>query len=378
MAIELPKVIFPRNSPGAIRWFWVRYWLWFFVLLPWMLVRQVFVSLAHVIGALATWNRTIRLRDGLTLIHLNSIKSFLATAIYGERFVAIHYRDTLIDPGPVFAAKRMLRYVDGSGRIESILATHAHEEHLGNAAPLARKLNVPIHGTEVTLAAIVNPERLSYTRRTLMGQPAAAGDVETRVFDREVGTSGTRLRIILSPGHCEGHASLYDPSSGVLFVGDSFLHTIFTSPNRDVSSHDWIETLERYLHLNVRTMIGTHGFVYSDDPDIRGCIFVTRRKRPLQLLRDKLTFLRWARDVVARGEAAGLPYSVIEASLFPWQRFWASHNWFGDESVRLFSGGEFSRTHFVRSLSRKPDQVPDRFPAFVRLKHSIAELANQA
>lgn len=93
--------------------------------------------------------------------------------------------------------------------------------------------------------------------------------------------------------------------------------------------------------------------------------------------RDKLRFLKWARDVVAEGERRRLPYSVIEACLFPWQRWWSWHNWFTDESGRLFSAGEFSRTYFVRSLSRTPDRVPARFPPFVRLANWLGRLAAQ-
>jgi hydroxyacylglutathione hydrolase len=86
-----------------------------------------------------------------------------------------------------------------------------------------------------------------------------------------------------------------------------------------------------------------------------------------QLIGDKLAFMRWAQDVVSEGERRKLPYSVIEACLFPWQRRWAWQTWFTDEGGRLFSAGEFSRTYFVRSLSRTPERVPPRFPPFARL-----------
>jgi hypothetical protein len=52
---------------------------------------------------------------------------------------------------------------------------------------------------------------------------------------------------------------------------------------------------------------------------------------------------------------------VIEACLFPWQQVWSWQTWFHDESFRLLTCGEFSRTHFVRSLSRNPAAVPARF-----------------
>ena len=165
-----------------------------------------------------------------------------------------------------------------------------------------------------------------------------------------------------------GHASLFlDRVRGILFAGDSFLHTIFTSPNKDVNGEEWIATLERYEALEIKTMVGTHGTVYSVDPNVARQAFVVERTAPSDMIRDKLMFMRWARDVVAEGERRLLPYSVIEACLFPWQRSWSWQNWFTDESGRLFSGGEFSRTHFVRSLFvRTPEMVPPRFPLFVR------------
>jgi hypothetical protein len=92
------------------------------------------------------------------------------------------------------------------------------------------------------------------------------------------------------------------------------------------------------------------------------------------LIAAKLAFLRWAQKVVDEGEARSLPYSIIEATLFPWQRSWAWRTWFHDEGFRLLTCGEFSRTHLVRSLSATPELVPVRFPAFLRLAKPMAAL----
>lgn len=124
-------------------------------------------------------------------------------------------------------------------------------------------------------------------------------------------------------------------------------------------------------------MIGVHDKVVSSDPELTRSRSAVERGDPNVMLMDKLTFTRWAQEVVSEGERRGLPYSVIEACLFPWQRWWSWHNWFTDESARLFSAGEFSRTHFVRSLSLTPERVPYRFPAFVRLKTRVLALVSR-
>jgi len=361
--------IFPADNPQAIRVFWVKYWGLFFALLPWMLLRQLGVSLAQAAGALWTWNRQFQLLGGsLRLLFMNSLPAFLLTTVFGERFTAIQFRDVLIDPGPLFARRHLRRYLEGAHpRVSAVVATHAHEEHAGNAALASTLAGAPIYASDYTLQAIRDPEPISLPRRTFMGQPEPASALELRPLSSTLATSEATLEVIQSPGHCTGHASLFDREDGILFAGDSFLHTIFTAPNEEVSAAEWNRTLEDYLQLDIRTMVGTHGLVYSSDQRISRIPFVVQRRDPREMIRAKLEFMRWARDVVAEGERRGLPYSVIEACLFPWQRSWAWQTWFADEGGRLFSAGEFSRTYFVRSLSETPERVPARFPPLARL-----------
>ena len=361
--------MFPANARGAITWFWVTYWAWFFALLPWMLFRQIFVSAHQLLGAVWTWNRRVELLDGsLQLVFMNNVPALAITAIFGERFTAIQYGDVLIDPGPIFGRARLQCHLEQKGTaIRAVVATHAHEEHIGNTAMAARGTGAPVFGTAVTLAAIRAPEELSSARRAFIGQPERVDSADLRELGSVLETDALRLHVIESPGHCDGHASLFDAARGILFAGDSFLHTVFTAPNRDVRGDDWIATLERYGQWTIRTMIGTHGYVYTRDASVPALPFVVKRADPNAMIAEKCAFLRWARAVVDEGERRGLPYSVIEACLFPWQRWWSWHNWFTDESGRLFSAGEFSRTYFVRSLSRTAERVPARFPPFVRL-----------
>lgn len=361
-------VPFPSNNRGAIARFWLSYWFWFFALLPWMLLRQLGISFLDLLGAVWTWNRRIDFGDGLSLIFMNNLRSLAVTTVFGERFATIQFHDVLIDPGPVFGRRRLRKHLKAHGHeIAAIVATHSHEEHIGSA-PLSREMTAaPIFGTAITLAAVSQPERLSTPRRVFIGQPEPMPAEGLELLGKKLETERVALDVIESPGHCDGHASLFEPKRGVLFAGDSFLHAVFTCPNADVSGAEWIQTLEDYAQLPIRTMIGTHGNVFSIDEEIPDVPFLVSRESPLELIGDKLSFLRWARDVVAEGERRGLPYSVIEACLFPWQHWWSWSTWFRDEGSRLFSAGEFSRTHFVRSLSATPERVPPRFPPFARL-----------
>jgi glyoxylase-like metal-dependent hydrolase (beta-lactamase superfamily II) len=350
----------------------VIYWLWFFLLLPWMLVRQAFLSAYDLVGALFTWNRRITFLGGaLEIQHMSSLGGLLATTLFGERFACTRYGDVLIDPGPRFGRSVLARWISAAPPIRAIVATHSHEEHIGNVDLAASLTDAPILGSTATLEAIASPEIISVPRQLLMGQPAPQPLADRRHLSDELSTQATRLRVLPSDGHCKGHASLYDPERRILFAGDSFLQTIFTAPNRDVSGDDWIATLRLYQSLDIATLIGSHGCIFSTDPSIPTLPFVVRRRSPNEMIARKLEFTLWAAGAVADGEHRGLPYSVIEACLFPWQRPWSWGNWFVDESWRLFSAGEFSRTHFVRSLSKTPQAVPHRFPGFEGLRARV-------
>src|SRR5262249_43934603 len=146
------------------------------------LLRQLFVSAHQLLGALWTWNRQVDLLDGaLRLVFMNNLPSLAVTTIFGERFTAIQYRDVLIDPGPVFGQQGLQRYLEAAvAPLPAVVATHAHEEHIGNPALAARHPGARVYGTAVTVEAIRRPEALSYTRRMFIGQPEAVEGIELR------------------------------------------------------------------------------------------------------------------------------------------------------------------------------------------------------
>src|SRR5580658_7755384 len=68
----------------------------------------------------------------------------------------------VIDAGVMFSEERVLgvgrllpelRYLEESRlRLEGIILTHAHEDHIGALPFLLRRFPAPVYGTEVTLA----------------------------------------------------------------------------------------------------------------------------------------------------------------------------------------------------------------------------------
>lgn len=368
-----PDAWMPAARRGAIIRFWIWYWVVFFTLLPWMLLRQIGVTLGDLVQAWWTCDRRYHFFAGELAVGFVGAGELLITAgMFGERFTWLRWRDVVIDPGPVKSRLQVAAGLAAEPPIAAVVCTHFHEEHSGNAAWLANRAGVPLFGSERTLAAARQPEIVPEGRRLLMGQPTAELGVRLALLTAEIVTPMTRLLVIEAAGHCAGHLALYEPERRLLFAGDAFLHELFTAPNCESDARVWIATLERFAALDVHTLIGAHGCIYSCDPELPPQFAAVRRADPNCMIRNKLAFMRWAQNVVATGEARGLPYSVIEACLFPWQRQWSWRTWFHDEGFRLLTGGEFSRTHFVRSLSATPQAVPIRFPWFVRHVHGLA------
>lgn len=373
---RLHPVTFPACTRMALLRFWLVYWWWFFALLPWMLVRQIGITVADWWWAWRTAGRTYRFFDGRLVIGFVGNHELLVTAgMFGERFTWLRWGDVVIDPGPARFRATVQAGIAADVPPVLIVCTHLHEEHIGNAAILAQHYGIPIMAALLTCEAIRHPPILPAGRQMMMGQAKAAGsDVRVEVVGDHLHTAQCSLEVVAADGHCRDHIVLFSRTEGILFAGDAFLHELFTSPNMDADHRAWIVTLERLNALPVRTLVGSHGAILTCDPAIPLVPGVVRRADPRALIAAKLGFLRWAQAVVSDGEQRGLPYSVIEATLFPWQRGWAWRTWFHDEGFRLLTCGEFSRTHLVRSLSATPERVPVRFPAFLKLAKPLAAL----
>ena len=64
-------------------------------------------------------------------------------------------------------------------------------------------------------------------------------------------------------------------ASKVLIAGDAFMAALAT-PNPDVDSLRWIDTLERLLALPIDVLVEGHGHIHTlraDIPSVRGVVF---------------------------------------------------------------------------------------------------------
>jgi glyoxylase-like metal-dependent hydrolase (beta-lactamase superfamily II) len=190
---------------------------------------------------------------------------------------------TLIDAGLPGSHRKILRYMAGLGYaprdLKRILITHSDYDHVGGLAPLKAASGARVYASPVEAQAMaeghasrpVKPRRL-ITRLLfgLMGglfKPARI-QVDELLLEGQVLPVQGGLRVVETLGHTPGHISLFAPSAGILFCGDSIvsgedgLRGSSGANNWDQAKSD--ESVRKQAALGARILCSGHGPVVMD------------------------------------------------------------------------------------------------------------------
>lgn len=126
----------------------------------------------------------------------------------------------LIDPGA--QAGLILDAINHNGwKIEKILLTHGHFDHMGAAELLREKLAAPIYIYPLD-ARYLTDGYLNLSAN--FGNPIIVPHYE-ELYDGEIirlkENSGFYLKVIHTPGHTPGSVTFYAPTANAAFVGDT-------------------------------------------------------------------------------------------------------------------------------------------------------------
>ena len=353
--ISNPDAVRRKARLGA---FWSCYTLGFLMRLPLVIWSAITAAAQRVDVFTETYGKRLELLDGkLTILFLNGVLPNTVPLLFGELFTTIMYDGIAIDPGSPKMRRSLARHLRPvRPKITKIVATHAHEEHVGNLQWLSDLTGAPVFVSEMTARFLMPFKKLPWVRATIIGQPPNLEPPFELLGDMVESTSG-RLQVIACPGHCDDHVVLYDPKEKVLLAGDAFMGSYFATPNPDVDSRKWLDSLERLMQLDIEILVEGHGHIHTlraDVPDFPGVVV---RQDPKLAIAEKLGYMRWLREQIETGFQEQLPLRAIEASCFPWGRRSSWESCATDECIRLLSLGHFSRTELVRSFVRT-DETP--------------------
>jgi len=162
--------------------------------------------------------------------------------------------DAAHDAGPIVAAV-------GGRRVQAIVCTHGHNDHINAALDLAAAVDAPValHPDDRMLWDVVHPSRAP-------DRDLAGGDV--------LEVAGGRLEVLHTPGHSPGGVCLWLAGAGVVFSGDTLFKGGPGATGRSFSDFATIvdSISRRLLTLPPETVVRTgHGddtVIGAEAPDL--------------------------------------------------------------------------------------------------------------
>jgi hydroxyacylglutathione hydrolase len=135
---------------------------------------------------------------------------FLARPDGGERAI-------MIDPGD--EPDKLLGALDSLGvKLDAILLTHTHFDHIGAVAPVAKATGAPVYCPKLEVPVLA--DIMSYVPWPGFGPFESYDADETVEGGERLELAGFDIDVIFTPGHSPGHVTYAIADEQALFSGD--------------------------------------------------------------------------------------------------------------------------------------------------------------
>jgi glyoxylase-like metal-dependent hydrolase (beta-lactamase superfamily II) len=206
----------------------------------------------------------------------------------------------------------------------AVLATHEHEDHIGNHAILTD--NVARYAPKLAVSFLDHGHpRFPFYRRFVWGYHEAAPGA--RVVADKVEVAGRCFRVIQTNGHSADHVCYLDEHENALFSGDAYMGKL-RSGRLEEDIHTELASLRAMAALDPLMLFPAHGPVLPNP-----------RARLLDTVAYFEDLWRRAWQMNERGIS---PRRIARALLG------------GPQWITRISFGEFSEENLIKNLLRKP------------------------
>ena len=153
-------------------------------------------------------------------------------------------RALIVDPGE--EAPKLLAAIEQLGvKLDGILLTHTHFDHVGAVAPIAKATGAEVWVPELEKQVLADID--SYVPWPQFG-PFESWDAEHTVSGGErLELAGLEIDVLFTPGHSPGHVTYSIPDEQVVFSGDVLFQS--SVGRTDLPGGDWPTLLESIRRL---------------------------------------------------------------------------------------------------------------------------------
>jgi hydroxyacylglutathione hydrolase len=126
-------------------------------------------------------------------------------------------RGLIVDPGE--ESDRILAAVEQMGtKIEAILVTHCHFDHIGAVAQVAKATGAPVYCPEIEVPILA--DIMSFVPWAEFGPYESYEADETVAGGETLELAGMTIDVIFTPGHSPGHVTYSVRDEDAIFSGD--------------------------------------------------------------------------------------------------------------------------------------------------------------
>ncbi len=152
--------------------------------------------------------------------------------------------------------KQLDQLIDNGSKLEAILLTHHHSDHVGAVNQLSQRYQLPLRAHELCYPRIAD----GY----ITGAALKDGDI-LQLGTAPDGSEGWQLKVLHTPGHAVDHLCFIENRYQSAIVGDmlSTVSTILINPPEG-HMQTYLNSLHRLLDCNIKALYPAHGPAKAD------------------------------------------------------------------------------------------------------------------